>query len=277
MSAALAERRARFRALHASGCFAIPNPWDVGSARWLQHLGFQALATTSGGAANALGLPDGAVPRDAMLEHVAAIASASDVPVNADFEHGFASAPEDVAENVRRCVETGVSGLSIEDSTRDPAKPLFELALAVERIAAARAAIDATRTGVVLTGRAEGFLHGETRLDAVIERLAAYAAAGAECLFAPGLRTRDQVAEVVRALAPRPVNVIGSPALGSLDDLAALGVRRVSVGSGLARAAWAGFQRAARALADGRFEWLSDATPSPELNAFFRDDAARRR
>ena len=276
---ALAERRARFRALHESGCFVIPNPWDVGSARYLQHLGFQALATTSAGAAFALGLPDGGMARDAMLEHIRAIAAASDLPVNADFEHGYARAPEDVAENVRRCVETGVAGLSIEDSTGDPAQPLFEPALAAERIAAARAAIDATRSGVVLTGRAEGFIAGRPDLDGMIARLTAYSAAGADCLFAPGLKTREQISAVVRAVAPKPVNVIVSTPIGlDLKEIAALGVRRVSVGSALARAAWGGFMRAAREIAtSGRFEVLGESAASAELNAFFRDDSARRR
>lgn len=277
----VADKRARFRELHGGGCFVLPNPWDAGSARYLQHLGFRALATTSSGAAFSMGLPDdeAAVGRDAMLEHIRAIATASDLPVNADFLGGYARAPEDVGANVRRCVETGVAGLSIEDRTGDPARPLFDASLAVERIAAARAAIDATRSGVVLTGRAEGLLVGETDLGAIIARLDAYAAAGADCLFAPGLRTRDQIAEVVRALAPRPVNVIASPALGlGVADLAALGVRRISLGSALARAAWGGFLRAAREIANtGRFDVLADAPPPAELNAFFVQDLERRR
>jgi 2-methylisocitrate lyase-like PEP mutase family enzyme len=210
----IADKRRTFRSLHAAGCFVLPNPWDVGSARYLQSLGFKALATTSAGAAYAVALPDGGVPRDAMLAHIAALVAATDVPVNADFGAGFADTPEDVARNVRLCVETGVAGLSIEDATGDPARPLYDFDLSVERVRAARAAIDASGADVMLTGRAEGMLGYDRDLDAAIRRLVAYADTGADCLYAPGITTRDQIAAVVAAVAPRPVNVLASPAHG---------------------------------------------------------------
>jgi 2-methylisocitrate lyase-like PEP mutase family enzyme len=273
----VAARRETFRRLHDAGCFVLPNPWDAGSARYLEHLGFPALATTSAGAAFAMGLPDSdrAVARDAMLAHVRTIVEAAGVPVNADFASGYAREPQGVAENVRLCVATGVAGLSIEDATDDPSEPLFDEALAVERIRAARAAIG--DVGVVLTARAECYLVGRPELELVIRRLTAYAAAGADCLYAPGLRTREEIAAVVGAVAPRPVNVlVGGPAF-ALADLAALGVRRVSVGSALARAAWGGFIRAAKQIArEGRFDALADGAPFAELDAFFREDLHRR-
>jgi 2-methylisocitrate lyase-like PEP mutase family enzyme len=274
----IADRRRTFRSLHEKGCFVLPNPWDVGSARYLQSLGFKALATTSAGAAYAVALPDGGVPRDAMLAHIAALVAATDVPVNADFGAGFADAPEDVARNVRLCVETGVAGLSIEDATGNPARPLYDFDLAVERVRAARAAIDASGADVTLTGRAEGMLGYDRDLDAAIRRLLAYADAGAECLYAPGITTRDQIAAVVAAVAPKPVNVLASPAHGlSVEEFAALGVRRLSVGSGLARTAWGAFMRAARTIAnDGRFDGMAEAASPKELNGLFRDDAGRR-
>jgi 2-methylisocitrate lyase-like PEP mutase family enzyme len=274
----IADRRRTFRSLHETGCFVLPNPWDVGSARYLQSLGFKALATTSAGAAFAVALPDGGVPRDAMLAHIAALVAATDVPVNADFGAGFADTPEDVARNVRLCVETGVAGLSIEDATGDPARPLYDFDLSVERLRAARAAVDASGADVVLTGRAEGMLGYDRDLDAAIRRLRAYADAGADCLYAPGITTRDQIAAVVAAVAPRPVNVLASPAHGlTVKDLAALGVRRLSVGSGLARTAWGAFMRAARTIAsDGHFDGMADAASPKELNGLFRDDAGRR-
>ena len=278
--ASLADKRATFRRLHASGCFVMPNPWDVGTARYLQHLGFAALATTSSGAAFGMGLPDTdwAVPRDAMLAHIASIAQASDLPVNADFESGYAHAPEAVATNVRLCVETGVAGLSIEDATGDKAQPLYDLGHAVARIRAARAAIDASGADVVLTARAECFLVGQPDLDAAIARLTAYAEAGADCLYAPGLTQREQIAAVVAAVAPKPVNVLMSAPVGlTVADLAGLGVRRISTGSALARAAWAGFRQAACEIAlEGRFEALGQAMPFAEINGFFRDDLLRR-
>ena len=274
----IADRRRTFRSLHDQGCFVLPNPWDVGSARYLQSLGFKALATTSAGAAYAVALPDGGVLRDAMLAHIAALVAATDVPVNADLGAGFADAPEDVARNVRLCVETGVAGLSIEDATGNPARPLYDFDLAVERVRAARAAIDASGADVTLTGRAEGMLGYDRDLDAAIRRLLAYADAGADCLYAPGITTRDQIAAVVAAVAPKPVNVLASPAHGlSVEEFAALGVRRLSVGSGLARTAWGAFMRAARTIAsDGRFDGMADAASPKELNGLFRDDAGRR-
>ena len=264
--------RAAFRKLHETGCFVLPNPWDAGTARYLEHLGYPAVATTSAGAAFALALPDGAVPRDAMLAHVRSIVEATGLPVNADFGDGFAVEPDGVAESVGLCIETGVAGLSIEDSTGDRARPLYDEELAANRIAAARAAIDAAGGDVILTGRAEGFLVGQPDLDAVIRRLRAYAAAGADCLYAPGLSSRSQIAAVVDAVAPKPVNVLALPAAGlTVPDLAALGVRRISLGSALARVAWGAFIRAAGAIAqDGRFDVLADAVPHAELDRFFR-------
>jgi 2-methylisocitrate lyase-like PEP mutase family enzyme len=275
----IAEKRRAFRALHERGCFVIPNPWDVGTARYLQHLGFQAIATTSSGAAWSLGLPDTAVGRDAMLAHIAAIVAASDLPVNADFEWGYASSPREVGESAGMCVDTGVAGLSIEDSTGDANNPLFSLDDAVARIRAARRAIDAKDPDVMLVGRAECFLVGRTDLDETVGRLKAYAAAGADCLYAPGIRTCEQIAKVVEAVAPKPVNVLIGGALGfTVRDLAELGVRRISVGGALARAAWGGFIRAARAIAEaGTFDALADAVPFAELNDFFRQNLERRR
>jgi 2-methylisocitrate lyase-like PEP mutase family enzyme len=274
-----AEKRRAYRKLHESGCFVQPNPWDVGSARWLQHLGFRALASTSSGFAFTLGRPDNAVPRDAVLAHVRELAAATDVPLNADFENGFAHDPEGVADNVRLCVATGVAGLSIEDSTGDRAKPLYDLEVAVARMRAARAAIDRSGGDTLLTARAECFAVGVNSMDEVVLRLTAYSAAGADCLFATGMRTREQIAAVVKAVAPKPVNVlIGGPIGLAVADVAALGVRRISTGGSLARAAWGGFLRAAKQLAEeGRFDALAEATPSSELNGFFREDAARRR
>jgi 2-methylisocitrate lyase-like PEP mutase family enzyme len=274
-----AEKRRVFRALHARGCFVIPNPWDIGTARYLQHLGFSAIATTSSGAAWSLGLPDTAVGRDAMLAHVTSIVAASDLPVNADFESGYAASPREVGESVGMCVDTGIAGLSIEDSTGDAKDPLFAIEDAVARIRAARRAIDARAPDVMLVGRAECFLVGRTDLDETIGRLQAYAGAGADCLYAPGIRTREHIAKIVEAVAPKPVNVLIGGALGlSVKDLAELGVRRISVGGALARAAWGGFIRAARAIAEaGSFDALADAVPFAELNGFFRQDLERRR
>jgi 2-methylisocitrate lyase-like PEP mutase family enzyme len=275
----VAARRAAFRRLHESGCFVIPNPWDVGSARILQGLGFRALASTSAGMAFSMALPDGAVPRAAVLAHLRALVEATDVPVNADFESGYAADPEGVGESVRLCVETGVAGLSIEDSTRDRAAPLYELSVAVERLRAARRAIDATGSGVVLTGRAECHLVGHPDpLRESIRRLEAYAAAGADCLYAPGLKTPEAVAAVVKAVAPRPVNVLASVPGFSARQLEDLGVRRISVGGALARAAYGALHRAGREMAEGgTFRALGEAMPGAELNAFFREDAQRRR
>jgi 2-methylisocitrate lyase-like PEP mutase family enzyme len=265
-------KRSAFRALHAQGCFILPNPWDAGSAAMLQGLGFKALATTSSGHAWSQGRPDGSASRAEMLEHLRTIVAATALPVNADFESGFAPDPAGVAESVRMAVDTGVAGLSIEDSTGDPGDPLRSLGDSVARLRAARAAIDATGGDMVLVGRAENFFVGRPDLEDTIARLRAYAEAGADCLYAPGIRTRAQIEAVVRAVAPKPVNLlIGSASEWTLNDIAAMGVRRISVGGALARAAWAGFLAAARALADGgRFDGLAGATPGDELNAFFR-------
>jgi 2-methylisocitrate lyase-like PEP mutase family enzyme len=270
-----AEKRATFRKLHAQGCFVIPNPWDVGSARYLQGLGFKALATTSAGFAFAQGLADGAVPRAMMLAHFREIAAATDVPLNADFEGGFADAPEGVAESVKLCVETGVAGLSIEDSTSDPAVPLYDFELALARV---RAAIDAAGGEVVFTARSEGFIRGRPDLEETVRRLKAFAAAGADCLYAPGIKTRDQIAAVVKAVAPKPVNFLMSTATElTVNDLAALGVRRISLGGTLARVAWTAVARAARDIAaTGKFDSLAGTMSNSELNAFFREDAKKR-
>jgi len=276
--ATVVEKRAAFRKLHAGGCFVIPNPWDIGTTRYLQHLGFKALATTSAGFAFSRGLPDAAVSRDDMLAHIAEIVAATDLPVNADFEGGYAQASEGVAESVRLCVETGVAGLSIEDSTGDKNEPLYDLDLAVARMKAARAAIDKAGGDVLLTGRAECFLVGRPDLDETIRRLKAYSAAGADCLYAPGIRTPEQIAAVVKAAAPKPVNVLMPGALGiTVADLEALGVRRISVGGTLARVAWGAFIRATKEIAsDGRFDAFKEAAAHAEINGFFRDDMKTR-
>lgn len=276
--ATVVEKRAAFRKLHAGGCFVIPNPWDIGTTRYLQHLGFKALATTSAGFAFSRGLPDAAVSRDDMLAHIAEIVAATDLPVNADFEGGYAQAPEGVAESVRLCVETGVAGLSIEDSTGDKNEPLYDLDLAVARMKAARAAIDKAGGDVLLTGRAECFLVGRPDLDETLRRLKAYSTAGADCLYAPGIRTPEQIAAVVKAAAPKPVNVLMPGALGiTVADLEALGVRRISVGGTLARVAWGAFIRATKEIAsDGRFDAFKEAAAHAEINGFFRDDMKTR-
>ncbi|HJW11803.1 MAG TPA: isocitrate lyase/phosphoenolpyruvate mutase family protein [Albitalea sp.] len=274
----VADKRRAFARLHQAGCFAIPNPWDLGSARYLQSLGFLALATTSSGFAWSQARPDGAVSRDMALDHLHEMVAATDLPLNADFESGFAIDAAGVAESVRLAVETGVAGLSIEDSTGDAANPLYPLDTAVERMRAARQAIDKAGGDTLLVGRAECFLVGRPDLDETIGRLKAYAHAGADCLYAPGIRTRDQIAAVVAGVAPKPVNLlIGSASELTLQEVAALGVRRVSVGGALARAAWGGFMRAARTLAEqGRFDGLANAAPGAELNAFFDDDLKKR-
>jgi len=274
-----AVRRSAFRALHQSGCFVLPNSWDVGSARYLRHLGFRALATTSSGFAFTRGLPDNetAVSRDIMLAHIAELAAATDLPVNADFQSCYGVRPEDVAESVRLCIATGVAGLSIEDSTPDPARPLRDLSEALDRLRAARAAVDASGTGVLLTARAECFLTGHPDpLREAIRRLQAYAEAGADVLYAPGPRSRDDIGAIVAAVAPKPVNVLVSSDIGmNLSDLAALGVRRISVGSGLARAAWTGWVRAAKALADhGTFTNFDGLVSFADLNALFTRTSA---
>jgi methylisocitrate lyase len=271
---ALTDRVRAFRALHDSGCFVIPNPWDRGSARVLAGLGFPALATTSSGFAWSMGMADNHVPLDDVLPHFRAIAGAVSVPVNADFEGGFAIDPEAVAANVARAVETGIAGLSIEDSTGDPARPLFDFPLAVERIRAARRAIDRSGTGILLTGRSEGFITGRPDLAETIRRLTAYAEAGAECLYAPGIRQAEEIAAVVKAVAPRPVNVLVGSDFTTVSELARLGVRRISVGGALARAAWTGFLQAAREIAgQGTFAGLARAVPFAEVNDAFADHA----
>jgi methylisocitrate lyase len=259
-----------FRELHQSGCFVMPNPWDVGSAKVLVQLGFPALATTSCGFAWALGVRDHAVTLEQKLAHLREMAAAVDVPLNADFEKGFAVKPADVAANVTAAAATGIAGLSIEDSTGDPSNPLFDLTLAVERIRAARAALDRSGTGVLLTGRSEGFLVGRPDLADTIRRLQAFADAGAECLYAPGLRTVAEIRAVVEALSPKPVNALIGSDIASVDDLARIGVRRISVGGALARAAWTGFLQAAKEIAGrGTFTELGRAVPFPEINTKF--------
>jgi 2-methylisocitrate lyase-like PEP mutase family enzyme len=274
----IADKRKTFRALHESGCFAIPNPWNIGSARYLQGLGFKALATTSAGFAHAQGLSDGDVTRDMVLTHCRELADAVDVPLNADFEGGFAHDPDEVAENVRLCVETGVSGLSIEDFNGNEADPLYAFDFAVERVRAAREAIDRTGTGVVFTARTEGFIHGKPDLDETIRRLKAFLDAGADCLYAPGIKTRDQIATVCKAVAPKPVNFLNSGAFGfTVADIAAMGVRRISVGGTLARVAMHAFINSAHAIAErGSFESFAGVMPNAELNTFFHDDLKKR-
>jgi 2-methylisocitrate lyase-like PEP mutase family enzyme len=265
------ERRRRFRQLHESGCFVIPNPWDVGSATWLARLGFPALATTSAGFAWSLGRPDNRVTLEDALAHLRALVREVDVPVSADFEGGFAAEPAAVAENVAAASATGIAGLSIEDSTGDPARPLFDVRLAVERIRAARQALDEAGTGMLLTGRSEGFLVGQPDLAATIRRLTAYAEAGADCLYAPGLRDTADISAVVRAVAPKPVNVLVGSGFTTVAALAELGVRRISVGGALARAAWAGFLDAAKEIAErGTFTALGRGVPFDEINGVFR-------
>ena len=271
MTHAVADKRAAFRRLHESGCFVIPNPWDVGSARYLQHLGFKALATTSSGFAWSMARADNAMTRDDVLAHLTALAAAADIPVNADFEGGFASDPEGVARNVTLAVATGVSGLSIEDSTGKADAPLYEFAKAVERIRAARHAVDESGGGVFLTGRSEGFIAGRPDLKETIKRLTAYAEAGADCLFAPGIRTKDDVAAIVRAVAPKPTNFIAVAGGFSVAEFADLGVRRISVGGALARAAWGEFMRAAKEIAEqGTFGGFARGAAGGELNGLFK-------
>jgi 2-methylisocitrate lyase-like PEP mutase family enzyme len=270
MPATSADKRAAFRKLHQSGCFIIPNPYDVGSARALQHLGFKALASTSAGFAWTIAKADNRVTVDDVCDHLTAICAAVDIPVNADFEGGFAVDPEKVGVNVARGVKTGVAGLSIEDSTGDSAKPLYDRSLAIERIRAARTAIEADKSGVMLTGRCEAFLWGQTDLNLVIDRLTAYSEAGADCLYAPGIKTKEQITAVAKAVHPKPVNLlIGAPGL-SLGEVAELGVRRISVGGSLARAAWGGLMRGLREIAEkGTFTELGSGYSGGELNKMF--------
>ncbi|HEX4234456.1 MAG TPA: isocitrate lyase/phosphoenolpyruvate mutase family protein [Caldimonas sp.] len=270
MSGNVQAKRAAFRALHTEGCFVLPNPWDIGSAVMLQGLGFRAIASTSSGFAWSTGHADGASSREAVLAHLRTLCGATDLPVNADFESGYAVNADGVGESVRLAIATGVAGLSIEDSTGDPARPVRDLAESVARLRAARAAIDASGGDTLLVGRAENFIVGRPDLEDTIARLKAYADAGADCLYAPGIHTREQITAVVAAVAPRPVNLLlGAASDWTLADVAAMGVRRISVGGALARAAWGGFLRAARGLAEGRFDALAGATPGGELNKFF--------
>src|SRR3984957_7051715 len=267
----ISDKRRAFFELHRSGCFVIPNPWDVGSARFLQSLGFKALATTSSGFAWSQGRPDGGISRDVALAHLHDMVAATDLPVNADFESGFARDAARVAESVRLAVETGVAGLSIEDSTGDAAEPLYDPGVAVERVRAARRAIDQAGGDTLLVGRAECFLVGRPDLAETTARLKAYASAGADCLYAPGLRTPDEIRAVVEAVAPKPLNVLlWSPGDQTMQGFMELGVRRVSVGGALARAAWGGFIRAAKLIAEqGRFDGLAGAASGGELNSLF--------
>lgn len=268
-------RRETFQRLHQSGCFVIPNPWDVGSARHLARLGFPALATTSAGFAWTRGRADNGITVEDALRHFEDIAGSVDVPVNGDFEGGFAVEPSAVGANVRRAIATGIAGVSIEDSTGDAARPLHDFALAVERVRAAHQAV--AGSGVVLTARSEGFIVGRPDLEETLRRLTAFAEAGADCLYAPGIRTADQISAVVRAVAPRPVNVLVGGPFTTVAELARLGVRRISVGGALARAAWAGFMSAAGEIArEGTFRGLAAAAPFAEVNALFeREEAGR--
>jgi len=271
IDSSVSQKRAVFRALHQSGCFVLPNPWDAGSAVALAAMGFKALATTSSGYAWSRARADGQLPRDEVLAHMRSMVQATALPVNGDFESGFAETSEGVAESVRMAVETGIAGISIEDSSGDPRQPLREISQATERMYAARQAIDSTGGETLLIGRAENFFVGHPDLDDTIQRLQAYAEAGADCLYAPGLRTREQISAVVAAIAPKPVNVlIGWDSDLTVQDLADLGVRRISVGGALARAAWVGFLNAARSIAEhGRFDGFSNAASGAELDALF--------
>jgi len=262
---------AEFRRLHESGCFVIPNPWDRGSAIYLQKLGFKALATTSAGFAWSSGRPDNGLTVDQVLAHLKEITSAVSLPVNADFEGGFAREPEGVAKNVARAVVTGVAGLSIEDSTGDPRDPLFDLSLSVERIMAARTAIDQSESGVLLTGRSEGFIVGCPDIKETVKRLEAYAAAGADCLYAPAIRTKEDITAVVQAVAPKPVNLLVAGSWITVAQAADLGVRRISVGGALARAAWNGLTKTAQEIAEhGTFSGLVWSGAPVDLNGLFR-------
>src|SRR2546429_2894304 len=267
----------KFRTMHESGCFVLPNRWDIGTAIYLEQLGFKALATTSAGFAFSRGKPDGGVPRDEMLAHIREIVEATTLPVNADFLGGYADEPEDVAANVRLCLATGVAGLSIRDNTGRADTPLYEKKLAVERIRIARAAIDDSKSGVVLTGRCEAWLVRDPNpLHTALERLTVYAEAGADCLYAPGVSNPDEIAQIVKTVAPKPVNILvsGFNHQLSLSQLADLGVRRISVGSGLALAAWGTFLRATKDIkANGTFNLLADGAASADLNKLFQEES----
>lgn len=274
----IAEKRATFRKLHDSGCFVIPNPWDVSSARWLQGMGFKALASTSAGFAWTKCLPDNAVSREMVLEHLRALTENTDVPINGDFEGGFADDPAGVAESVRLGIETGVAGLSIEDSRSDKENPVYGIEDAAARVRAARDAIDRSGHDVLLVGRAENFFVGRPDFEDTVARLRAYSDAGADCLYAPGIKNPEQIRAVVEAVAPKPFNLlIGTPIGLTVKDAEAMGVRRISIGGSLARSAWGGFLRAAKLIAEeGRFDGFADAAPALEINKFFyKDNKAR--
>jgi 2-methylisocitrate lyase-like PEP mutase family enzyme len=269
MARTTAEKRAIFRALHQQGCFVLPNPWDVGSARLLQHIGFAALASTSSGYAWTTGRPDHAVTRDDVLAHLTSLCEAVDLPVNADFESGFAAEPGDVAANVALAIKTGVAGLSIEDRKIDGTDALFDLPYAVERVRAARQAIDRSGEDVILVARTEGLLGDSGAVGPAIDRLVAFAEAGADCLYAPGVRDEADIAAMVRAVAPRPLNVLAMGSRLGIAEMAGLGVRRVSVGGALARVAWGAMLAAAERIKAGSFDGLAGATRGQQLNDVF--------
>jgi 2-methylisocitrate lyase-like PEP mutase family enzyme len=273
-----ADKRHTFHKLHESGCFVIPNPWNVGSARYLQGLGFKALASTSSGFAHSEGRADGATPLETMLDHFHELVVETDIPVNADFEGGYADDPQGVAENVRRCIETGVAGLSIEDSTSDPSIPLYDFDLTVARVKAARAAIDKAGGDVVFTARSEGFIRGRPDIDETIRRIKAFVAAGADCIYTPGIKTREHIEATVKAAAPKAVNFLNSGAFGfTVSDLAGMGVRRISVGGSLARVAMHAFIKTATEIAkDGKFDGFGGLMTNAELNKFFHEDLKKR-
>jgi 2-methylisocitrate lyase-like PEP mutase family enzyme len=269
-----ADKRRTFKALHQSGCFVIPNPWNVGSARYLQGLGFKALATTSSGHAHSQGHADGAQSIDDVLQHYRELAEATDIPLNADFENGFADDPDEVAGNVTRCIATGVAGLSIEDFTGDDANPLYDFDLTVRRVKAARAAIDKAGGDVVFTARSEGFIKNRPDLEETIRRIKAFVDAGADCVYTPGIKTREQIEATVKAAGPKAVNFLNSGAFGfTVSDIAAMGVRRISVGGSLARVAMHAFIKTATEIArEGKFDGFAGLISNAELNKFFRED-----
>jgi len=273
-----ADKRKTFRALHASGCFVIPNPWNVGSARYLQGLGFKALASTSSGHAHSIGLPDGGQTMEEVLAHYRELASATDIPLNADFENGYADDPDTVAENVTKCIATGVAGLSIEDSPQLGAFPLYDFDKALARVKAARAAIDKAGGDVVFTARTEGFIRGRPDLDETIRRLKAFADAGADCLYSPGIKTREQIEATVKAVGGKAINFLNSGAFGfSVNDLAGMGVRRISVGGSLARVAMHAFIKTAKEISEqGTFTGFDGLITNAELNKFFAEDRKKR-
>lgn len=273
-----ADKRRAYRELHATGCFVLPNPWDIGSARYMQSIGFKALASTSAGYAFAQGLPDAAVDRDMMLAHLRELAAETDVPVNADFEGGYADDPDAVAANVKLCIDTGVAGLSIEDAPMNDAVPLYDFDLALARVRAARAAIDKAGGDVLFTARTEGFIRNRPDIDETIRRLKAFADAGADCLYAPGVRSREHVEAVIKCVAPKPVNILMPANLGfSVRDLEQMGARRISVGGSLARVAWTALTRASKEILEqGTFTCFEGAMTNAELNKLFREDMKKR-